>query len=111
MRHTSVFLTILCLAGSACIVDSGDDFAEPVTVKESVELGGAENVTAEIRMPAGELRVSGGSAKLMEGEFTYTAAALEPEVTYEASASAAGSECAAGGTARAPTSEEPIAGR
>jgi uncharacterized protein DUF2154 len=85
MCQSFVFLAALCLLTTACVNYSDDSFAEPVTVTETVELGDAENVTAEIRMPAGELRVSGGTSSLMEGEFTYTSAALEPEISYEAS--------------------------
>ena len=53
----------------------------------SVALGHAESISAELKMGAGELRVSGGSAKLMDGEFTFTAAELRPEVHYDASQS------------------------
>ena len=33
-------------------------------------------------MPTGKLEISGGAAKLLEGEFTYTSKGLRPEVTY-----------------------------
>jgi hypothetical protein len=84
MSRIALVIPILLFALSACMSITAPDFAVPQIVTESVELDGAENVTAKIDMPAGELRLSGGTAKLMEGEFRYTSAALEPSVRYEA---------------------------
>lgn len=52
------------------------------TESRSVELGGAESVQVEIMIAAGELEVSGGANELLEAEFTYNVAELEPEVEY-----------------------------
>jgi hypothetical protein len=52
------------------------------TESQSVELGGAESVQVEIMMAAGELEVSGGANELLEAEFRYNVADLEPEVEY-----------------------------
>jgi len=55
---------------------------ELVTESESVELGGARSVRAEIFMGGGELSVAGGADELLEADFTYNVAELEPEVKY-----------------------------
>jgi hypothetical protein len=47
-----------------------------------VDLDNSEEVQAELRMGAGELRVRGGAAKLMEARFMYNRLRLRPEVTY-----------------------------
>ena len=52
------------------------------TKSESVELGDAESVRVEINVAAGELEVSGGANELLEADFRYNVAELEPEVEY-----------------------------
>jgi hypothetical protein len=49
---------------------------------QSVELGDAESVRAEINLGAGDLAVSGGTEKLLEAHFTYNVDELKPEVKY-----------------------------
>ena len=51
----------------------------------SVDLDKAESVRAVIKMAFGELNVRGGSDKLLEADFTYSRAALKPDVRYSAS--------------------------
>jgi N-terminal domain of toast_rack, DUF2154 len=66
---------------SAC----GPDWSPPGpqrTETRSVDLDNSEEVRAELRMGAGELRVRGGAAKLMEARFMYNRLRLRPEVTY-----------------------------
>jgi hypothetical protein len=48
----------------------------------TVELGDASSVDVEIEMAAGELQVAGGASDLLEADFTYNVAELEPEVEY-----------------------------
>jgi hypothetical protein len=50
----------------------------------SVDLDKAERVRAVIKMAFGELNVRGGSDKLLDADFTYTGAALKPDVQYRA---------------------------
>src|ERR1700685_1694894 len=72
---------LLCLVSSGC----GPDFSPPGperTETRSVDLDNSEEVQAELRMGAGELRVRGGAAKLMEARFMYNRLRLRPEVTY-----------------------------
>jgi hypothetical protein len=52
------------------------------TESQSVELGDAESVRVEINMGAGNLDVTGGADKLLEADFTYNVAKLQPEVKY-----------------------------
>jgi hypothetical protein len=51
---------------------------------KSIDLDKSEMVRTELRMGAGELRVSGGAAKLMEGDFAYNIPQWKPEVRYSA---------------------------
>jgi N-terminal domain of toast_rack, DUF2154 len=51
----------------------------------SVDLDNAERVRAVIKMAFGELNVRGGPGKLLDADFTYTNAALKPDVRYRAS--------------------------
>jgi len=50
---------------------------------KSVELGGAETVSVELKIGVGELRVSGGTKKLLEADFVYNVPPWKPEVKYE----------------------------
>jgi hypothetical protein len=52
------------------------------TESESVELGSADTVRVEIVMGAGNLQVAGGAQDLLEADFTYNVAELEPEVEF-----------------------------
>lgn len=47
-----------------------------------LELDKSELTRAEIKMSAGELRVSGGATKLMEGDFDYNYPGSKPQVEY-----------------------------
>lgn len=62
------------------------DVGELKTDSETIELGTAKDVTAEIRLGAGKLAISGGSDDLLEAQFTYNVANWKPEVSYEVSA-------------------------
>lgn len=55
-------------------------------VKE-VKLGDAKSVRVEIRMGAGELKIGGGAANLLDGQFTYNVPAWKPRVEYNTSGS------------------------
>ncbi len=52
------------------------------TESQSVELGDAGPVRVEVDFGAGNLRVAGGSEKLLEADFNYNVARLKPEVKY-----------------------------
>ncbi len=52
------------------------------TDSKTVEAGGAESVEVNLKMGAGELRVSGGAQALMEADFAYRTRRRSPEVDY-----------------------------
>ncbi|MCC6395340.1 MAG: hypothetical protein IT167_32430 [Bryobacterales bacterium] len=83
-RTAAVRFTMLpvLLAGTGCLVIESDP--GPVhTAQESVEAGAAENVSVDIRMGAGELRLEGGGSKLLDATFRYSEAVGRPVVRYE----------------------------
>jgi len=49
---------------------------------KALELDKSELTRVELKMGAGELRVSGGAPKLMEGKFDYNDAGSKPQVEY-----------------------------
>jgi hypothetical protein len=80
---TLVPLTFLSLTG--CSVDL--EPAGPThTENRSVDLDKSELVHVELKMGAGELNVRGGSAKLMDADFTYNRPVTKPQVHYDSSA-------------------------
>jgi N-terminal domain of toast_rack, DUF2154 len=52
---------------------------------ESVDPKDAQSVRAQLKMGAGELNLTGGADKLMEGDFSYNVADWKPEVSYDVS--------------------------
>lgn len=79
-QEVMVMIPLLFLL-SGCIGLPVEIF-EPRTDSESVELGEAEMVQAELIMPVGELEVTGGAQKLLEADYTYNSPSLRPEATY-----------------------------
>lgn len=49
---------------------------------KSVELQGAKSVSVHIQMPAGQLRLDGGSNKLLDADFHYDGWQGDPQVNY-----------------------------
>jgi len=86
MRRQSFRFAVLMVVVVALIAATGCDEGARVgdlqTKSETVELGGAESVSVEIEMGAGELDVSGGAGELLEATFTYNVDGLDPEATY-----------------------------
>ena len=52
---------------------------------QQVDLGNAKSVSADLQMPAGELRVTGGSSHLLDADFVYDPFDGKPEVNYAVS--------------------------
>jgi hypothetical protein len=52
---------------------------------KSVALKNAQSVRAQLMMGAGELNVTGGADRLMEGEFSYNVSDWKPKVSYDVS--------------------------
>jgi hypothetical protein len=78
MKPTLLSVAALLLSG--CEFDTRIGATEHQT--QSIELDKAEMARVEIRMGAGELRVAGGSAKLMDADFTYNVPSWKPVVKY-----------------------------
>ncbi len=73
------------LAASGCAINwPPARIGELQTRSESVNLDDAKTQNVEIDMGAGNLEVGGGASQseLMQADFTYNVAALEPQVTY-----------------------------
>ena len=79
-----VALTVFLLSLSACTIDRFQ-VGSTRTESETVEVGNAETVRADIRMSVGEIEISGGASELMEAEFTFNVDELEPRVSYDVS--------------------------
>lgn len=71
------------LALAAC--DGPDRFGPVEHETKSIDLDKSEMARVELKMGAGELRVEGGSPKLMEADFSYNILAWKPTVTYDSS--------------------------
>jgi hypothetical protein len=75
---------VLCL--SSCVFHT--TATGPVQYDaRAVERDASEHVRVELNMGAGELRVSGGTQKLMQGDFTYNVASWKPSIRYSSTGS------------------------
>ena len=82
-RSTLAVLTAsLALFAAGCTVDDKAD-RWTRSSHQTVDLGRAESVRAEIDMGAGELHVTGGAAKLLDADFTYNHDDWKPVVNYD----------------------------
>src|SRR5918997_6667304 len=52
---------------------------------KSVDPKDAQSARAQLEMGAGELKLTGGADRLMEGDFSYNVAAWKPKVSYDVS--------------------------
>lgn len=89
MRETSGFwpaAVLALLVPPGCSVapppQGGEETRDKVVIERSRAMG-AERITAEIHIGAGELRLSGGARELLEAQFEYNVAALKPQVRFE----------------------------
>ena len=76
----AVLIGLFTMAG--CVQDWGPP-GPTRTETRSVELDNSELVRAELKMGAGELHVRGGSAKLMDAEFSFNRPVMRPSVHYD----------------------------
>jgi hypothetical protein len=79
IRLALMLFSVLLLAGCATRTRVGELRSE----SQSIELGDASSVRADIEMGAGSLQVTGGAEKLLQADFTYNVDKLKPEVTYK----------------------------
>ena len=83
----SGLLTAATAVGILTLVGCAEDWGPPGptrTETRSIDLDKSELVRAELKMGAGELRVRGGSPKLMDAEFTFNRPSMKPNVHYDA---------------------------
>jgi len=71
----------LALTGCSVEVNSGRNTEQTNTI--NIERPKAEMVDVTVAMSAGELEMSGGASKLMEGRFTYSGRNEGPDVKFE----------------------------
>ena len=72
--------------GLLLLMGCNEDWGPPGptrTETRSVDLDNSELVRAEIKMGAGELRVHGGSPKLVDAEFNFNRPSARPNVRYD----------------------------
>ena len=74
----------LALTSAACTVVS-DNPATAERESRTVELKGARSVQVDVEMGAGELKMRGGAAPLMDADFRYSRAEWKPELKYDVS--------------------------
>jgi hypothetical protein len=75
------WLPITFLVAACSLEHAGETRRE----QQSVDLNGSTSTRVNLEMGAGELRVAGGAAKLMEADFTYNVDRLKPMVEQHAS--------------------------
>jgi hypothetical protein len=73
----------LLLAGCVRISERGEDLSE----NRMIDAGGAEFVQVRLEMGAGELRLEGGAAKLLDADFHYNFRDQKPVVRYNVAGS------------------------
>lgn len=82
-RISAILAVSGLLAMAGCTATWEGDLSQK-TETVSIDRPKAEMVEVTVAMAAGEMELSGGSAKLMDGKFTYTASGnMAPEVKYE----------------------------
>jgi hypothetical protein len=82
-RHSGVWVALvilLVLFGLALWRGRGGSYMRHET--ESIDPRGAHTVSANIDLPAGTLKVGGGSAKLLDADFLYRESEGKPRVDY-----------------------------
>lgn len=82
MKYLLLVPALLALTG--CVIEGRH--AGPVQYSsESVEMDDSEMVRVNLRMGAGDLRVTDGAAKLMRADFAYSVPSWKPEVRFSRS--------------------------
>ena len=84
MKARYLLLVPALLALTGCVIEGSH--AGPVQYSsENVEMDDSEAVRVNLRMGAGDLRVTDGAAKLMRADFAYSVPSWEPKVKYSRS--------------------------
>ncbi len=76
------------VAGAALAAAGCAPYEQPqeTTDSRSIELRGAETASVRVEMGAGNLRIEGGTPKLLDADFNYSVRSWRPEVKYDVSA-------------------------
>jgi hypothetical protein len=82
MRTALAAAATVVLTGCSINIDSGGPVQH---MSKSIDLDKSEMARVEIKMGAGELRVEGGSTKLMDAGFDYNSESSKPVVHYNGS--------------------------
>jgi len=83
MKASYLLLGPALLALNGCVIDNSRG---PVQYSsDSVEMDDSEAVRVDLRMGAGDLRVTDGAAKLLRADFAYNVRSWKPEVRYSRS--------------------------
>jgi hypothetical protein len=77
MRYLFLLAAVLCLTSCASVA-TGPTERE----SHSIERDASKALRADLKMGAGTLKVSGGSAKWMQGDFSYNVPSWKPNVKY-----------------------------
>ena len=82
----ALLITAAVLAG-ACGTQPGgtQQVGKMQRESKSVDLQNAQSARANLKMGAGELNLTGGADRLMEGDFSYNVADWKPKVSYDMS--------------------------
>jgi hypothetical protein len=81
MRTALAAASVLALSGCSVNLERG-----PVEhLQKSIDLDKSEMSRVELKMGAGELRVEGGSSKLMDADFDYDIPSWKPSISYNTS--------------------------
>src|ERR1041384_7557312 len=83
VRHSAAAAAVACVFLGGCDINVRDA-GPPEHMSKSIDLDKAEMARVEVKIGVGELRMSGGSAKLMEGEFDYAPISWKPNIRYNA---------------------------
>ena len=91
-RYPVVILLLIIMIATAVFVGAcgtqgggTQQVGEMQRESKSIEAQNAHSVHAKLQMGAGELNLTGGANRLMEGEFSYNVGDWKPKVNYEVS--------------------------
>jgi N-terminal domain of toast_rack, DUF2154 len=91
-RYGVVLLSIVMMAATvvlagACSTQGGgtQQVGKMQRESKSVDPKNAQSVSAQLEMGAGEMKLTGGADKLMEGDFSYNVSEWKPRVSYDVS--------------------------
>jgi hypothetical protein len=80
MNAKSVVLLAACLCSGGCVVETASGPVRHET--RTIERDTAETARVDLQMGAGELRVEGGAAPILQADFNYNVPAWKPEIRY-----------------------------